>query len=111
MQDLSNLFVDGPVAALCPTNQHAGNRPSNQGAAQTAPGSESPSVDVGEIAQAPYAQALDHARTTVTDGNEPPNPTRFTGDSGGGWSETDATDVLPENQGRPRITPGRWNSI
>lgn len=71
MEDLSHLFPDGPVAALVPSNQHAGNRPSNQGAAQTAPGTESPSVDMGEIAQPPYASALDHDRTVTTSADKP----------------------------------------
>ena len=45
MQDLSgSVFPDGPVAALCPTSQHAGNRPA-ENIAMTAPGTASQSVE------------------------------------------------------------------
>ena len=48
MQDLSDQVYakqGGPVGALCPSSQHAGNRPSDLTSALTAPGSPSQSVD------------------------------------------------------------------
>lgn len=48
MEDLSaTVFArqGGPVGALCPSSQHAGNRPSDLSGAITAPGSPSQSVD------------------------------------------------------------------
>jgi len=43
MEVLSHLAADSMWA----TNQHSGNRPSDQSAAMTAPGSPSPAVDEG----------------------------------------------------------------
>lgn len=108
MQDLSNLFPDGPVAALVPSNQHSGNRPSDQSAAQSAQGSPSPSVDEGpggvaggdDVARPPFASAADHARSVITDGNEPPNPTPYTrDDDGSGWLGSGSVRMYPNRNG------------
>lgn len=48
----SDLATEGMWA----TNQHAGNRPSDNSAALTAPGSPSPSVDAGDEAPQPFVQ-------------------------------------------------------
>ena len=102
MQDLtSQVYPDGPIAALVPSSQHAGNRPTDQRAARSAPGTPSPAVDVGDITQPPFASAIDHQRTTVTNGQEPPPASRFTGPDSSGWGESDATDILRRRRDGP----------
>lgn len=63
MQDLSHLAAD----SLWITNQHSGNRPSDNSGAMTAPGTPSPSVDEADVVRQPIVQpAADDSRETVT---------------------------------------------
>ncbi len=70
MQDLtSQVYPDGPLAAMVPTSQAGGNRFSGRDAAMSAPGSNTTAGAVKEAAQpGPYAAFTETAgQDTVTD--------------------------------------------
>lgn len=70
VQDVSHLAADSMWA----TNQHGGNRPSDQSVAMSAKGSPSPSVDEADEAAQPFVQLTEaDPRATVTDRGDGPS--------------------------------------
>lgn len=70
MQDLtSQVYPDGPLAAMVPTSQAGGNRFSDRDAAMSAPGSKTTAGAVTEAAQpGPFMAVTETVdRETVTD--------------------------------------------
>src|SRR5947209_1525927 len=84
MQDLSYLAENSPW----PTSQLSGGRPADPSVAHTAPGSSSAGADEDDLDQQPLTVPAVHERTTLNDGNEAPNPHRFTEDGGDAWRRT-----------------------
>lgn len=107
MEDLSHLFAGGPISALTPTAQSAGNMTSSNAAAHTAPGS--PPVDPMPPAEKqadPAITAEAHVSPVLLDqGGAAVNPDNadrsapFAGDSSGGWAS------------KPILQRGGWNDM
>jgi hypothetical protein len=109
MEDLSRTYYPDPIAALVPTSQAAGNKPSDLSAAMTAPGSPSGSVDEvngglsgeGDLLARPFARLSVpmHERTVVNPEASPrtPNP----------WRHADGTDWV---QASPDVSAGQASS-
>lgn len=111
VQDLSGMFRGGPISALVPTSQSAGNTTS-ENLAMTAPGSASEAVPADLVNPAPVVDAIAHEPTVLTDGHDAPAAAPFTVGDGTPWQRAaDSAVVLPETSGRPRVQLGEWNQL
>jgi hypothetical protein len=68
MIDLSHLLNPDPIGCLAPTSQGAGQQPAHNGAAMSAPGTPSPSINQDDVIDPPFVEALEHNRRTVNRG-------------------------------------------
>jgi hypothetical protein len=123
VEDLTHLLPGGPLTALTPTSQAAGNQRHDNSLGMTAPGSvpASPTngvpgaVDVHgppEISADAYERPVligPDGASVSADRADRDNPNDDAPVSG--WRDSDSHSLMPQTRARPGIRMGQWNNI